>query len=73
MVLVHLGFSDCVLGGSQSEFPGWTPVNVKRLLPPRQSRGNSLGGLASAGNSIPPCWRRSCDYWLRVGANQVTF
>jgi hypothetical protein len=23
------------------EFLGWTPVNVKLLLPPRQSRGNS--------------------------------
>jgi hypothetical protein len=30
-----------VLGGSLSEFPGWTPANVKLLLPPRQSRGNS--------------------------------
>jgi hypothetical protein len=24
------------------EFLGWTPENVKLLLPPRQSRGNSL-------------------------------
>jgi len=30
-----------VLGGSLSEFLGWTPANVKLLLPPRQSRGNS--------------------------------
>ena len=25
--------------------PGHTPANVKLLLPPRQSRGNSLSGL----------------------------
>ena len=30
-----------MLGGSLSEFLGWTPANVKLLLPPRQSRGNS--------------------------------
>ncbi|TDQ49297.1 hypothetical protein EV696_1041, partial [Permianibacter aggregans] len=28
-----------------SEFPLWTPVIVKLLLPPRQSRGNSRYGL----------------------------
>jgi len=29
------------LVGSRLEFLGWTPVNVKLLLPPRQSRGIS--------------------------------
>ena len=29
------------LAAHLSEFLGWTPVNVKLLLPPRQSRGNS--------------------------------
>lgn len=28
------------------EFLGWTPANVKLLLPPRQSRGASYDGLA---------------------------
>src|ERR1017187_2344621 len=31
----------CALVGSPLEFLGWTPVNVKLLLPPRQSRGIS--------------------------------
>ncbi|MGD0894134.1 MAG: ABC transporter permease, partial [Terracidiphilus sp.] len=31
----------CALVGSRLEFLGWTPVNVKLLLPPRQSRGIS--------------------------------
>src|SRR5271170_2384017 len=30
-----------VLGGSRHGVSGWTSVNVKLLLPPRQSRGNS--------------------------------
>ncbi|TDQ48186.1 hypothetical protein EV696_108166, partial [Permianibacter aggregans] len=30
-----------------SEFPLWTPVIVKLLLPPRQSRGNSRYGLGN--------------------------
>jgi len=30
------------LAAHLSEFLGWTPVNVKLLLPPRQSRGISL-------------------------------
>jgi hypothetical protein len=29
------------LAAHLSEFLGWTPANVKLLLPPRQSRGNS--------------------------------
>jgi DNA topoisomerase IB len=29
------------LAAHDLEFPGWTPENVKLLLPPRQSRGNS--------------------------------
>ena len=40
------------LAAHLSEFLGWTPANVKLLLPPRQSRGNSrlisfLGGWFS--------------------------
>jgi alkylation response protein AidB-like acyl-CoA dehydrogenase len=31
----------CVLGGSQRQKSRWTPVKVKLLRPPRQSRGNS--------------------------------
>jgi hypothetical protein len=34
-----------VLGGSRVKSPQWTPVNVKLLLPPRHSRGNSPVGL----------------------------
>ena len=30
-----------MLGGSPRRVSGWTPGNVKLLLPPRQSRGNS--------------------------------
>lgn len=30
-----------MLGGSQPESPRWTPLFVKLLLPPRQSRGDS--------------------------------
>ncbi|WP_291775765.1 hypothetical protein, partial [Castellaniella sp.] len=33
------------LAAHELEFPRWTPVNVKLLLPPRQSRGDSLVGL----------------------------
>ncbi len=56
------------LAAHLSEFLGWTPANVKLLLPPRQSRGNSrlisraaawfplvgllVGGLASLGNML---------------------
>ena len=29
------------------KFPQWTPLYVKHLLPPRQSRGGSLGRLAN--------------------------
>ena len=32
------------------EFPRWTPVSVKLLLPPRQSRGVSRGRLARGRN-----------------------
>src|SRR5208283_1007100 len=32
---------DVCLAAHVLEFLGWTPVNVKLLLPPRQSRGNS--------------------------------
>jgi alkylation response protein AidB-like acyl-CoA dehydrogenase len=31
----------CMLGGSQRQKSRWTPVKVKLLRPPRQSRGNS--------------------------------
>jgi serine/threonine protein kinase len=34
------------LGGSRSGVSRWTPANVKPLLPPRQSRGNSFIRLA---------------------------
>ena len=36
------------LAAHELEFPRWTPVNVKLLLPPRHSRGNSHVGLEGA-------------------------
>ena len=45
-LLVHREISFRVLGGSGRTLHGWTTtaVNVKLLLPPRQSRGTSPGG-----------------------------
>src|SRR5208283_4409174 len=44
---------DVCLAAHVLEFLGWTPVNVKLLLPPRQSRGNSrYNRLAREGNSM---------------------
>jgi hypothetical protein len=45
--LVHREISFRVLGGSGRTLHGWTTtaVNVKLLLPPRQSRGTSYGRL----------------------------
>src|ERR1700678_3215296 len=40
--LVHRGFTLGVLGGSQKQKSRWTPVKVKLLRPPRESRGESL-------------------------------
>ncbi|MFT3791048.1 MAG: membrane dipeptidase [Rudaea sp.] len=40
-----------MLGGSRSECFRWTPVNVKLLLPPRQSRGNSYSCLVDASHA----------------------
>src|SRR3954453_15201473 len=37
------------LAAHDSEFPRWTPVSVKLLLPPRQSRGVSRCRLAGDG------------------------
>src|SRR5271166_3583913 len=39
--LVHRDLTLRVLGGSHREKSRWTSENVKLLLPPRQSRGNS--------------------------------
>jgi WD40 repeat protein len=39
------------LAAHDLEFPGWTPVNVKPLLPPRQSRGTLVTLVAAAGRT----------------------
>jgi membrane protein len=59
------------LVGSRLEFLGWTPVNVKLLLPPRQSRGisspfsaSSILGLAA--RSAQHIYDRLLDYLALV-------
>ncbi|WP_230950778.1 hypothetical protein, partial [Xanthomonas translucens] len=42
--------------------PGWNYTALMLITPPRRLSG---------GASLYPAWRRSCDYWLRVRANQV--
>ena len=40
------------LAAHDQEFPRWTPVAVKLLLPPRQSRGDSHCRLGNRGDSV---------------------
>src|ERR1700693_5217232 len=52
----------CLRGKSRRKQPWGTPVKVKLLLPPRQSRGNSQFSLVSSGE------KRSCDAFLGTRA-----
>jgi signal transduction histidine kinase/ligand-binding sensor domain-containing protein len=50
------------LVGSRKEFLGWTPVNVKLLLPPRQRRG-----ISSPFSGAPNAIAQTTDGYLWIG------
>ena len=52
------------LAAHDSESPGWTPGYVKRLRPPRQSRGDYQIGLAEPLRKPPNPWIAAIGYAL---------